>query len=54
MNQFWIKQAELYDEFKEAKHKVAVTSDIWTAGKHNLAYCSVTAHWISEDTNIGC
>ncbi|KAJ3689308.1 hypothetical protein LUZ61_018472 [Rhynchospora tenuis] len=53
MNQFWTKRAQLFDEFKEAKYMVSITSDIWTTGKKGQPYCSVTAHWISDDDAMG-
>jgi hypothetical protein len=46
-------QGYLYDEFKIAKYKVSLTSDIWSAGKHDKSYCTVTAHWITDDINFG-
>ncbi|KAJ3690553.1 hypothetical protein LUZ61_019717 [Rhynchospora tenuis] len=49
MNQFWTNRAQLFDAFKEADYMVSITSDIWTAGKKGQSYCSVTAHWISDD-----
>jgi hypothetical protein len=52
-NIFWTKRSELYDEFRSANYKVSITSDIWSAGKHNMSYFSVTAHWITQDTNFG-
>jgi hypothetical protein len=52
-NIFWTKRSELYDEFRSANYKVSITSDIWSAGKHNMSYSSVTAHWITQDTNFG-
>ena len=52
-NMFWTKRAEIFDDFRNAKFRVSLTSDIWTAGRHNLSYASITAHWISEETNIG-
>jgi hypothetical protein len=50
---FWSKRGDIYDEFKNAKYKVSITFDIWTAGKHNKSYCTVTAHWITDEINIG-
>jgi hypothetical protein len=35
------------------KYKVSITSNIWSAGKHNKSYCTVTAHWINDEINIG-
>jgi hypothetical protein len=39
---------ELQAIFATAPFKVAITSDIWTAGKHGLAYSCITAHFIDE------
>jgi hypothetical protein len=47
------ERGDLYDEFKNAKYKVSLTSDIWSAGKHDMSYCTVTAHWITDDINFG-
>jgi hypothetical protein len=49
---FWSKRGDIYDEFKNAKYKVSITSDIWSADKHNKSYCTVTAHWITDEINI--
>lgn len=50
---FWTKRSTQYDEFKDVKYKVSLMFDIWTVGGHDLAYCYVIGHWISEDTNFG-
>jgi predicted heme/steroid binding protein len=50
---FQSERGDIYDEFKNTKYKVSITSDIWSAGKHNKSYCIVTAHWITDEINIG-
>jgi hypothetical protein len=47
------EREDLYDEFKNVKYKVSLTSDIWSAGNHDKSYCTVTAHWITDDINFG-
>jgi hypothetical protein len=47
------KRGDLYDEFKNAKYKVLLIFDIWSAGKYDKSYCTVTVHWITDDINFG-
>jgi hypothetical protein len=47
------ERGDLYDEFKNAKYKVSLTSDIWSASKYDKSYCTVTAHWITDDIKFG-
>jgi hypothetical protein len=43
---------ELCAIFATAPFKVAITSDIWTAGKHGLSYSCITAHYIDDAWNL--
>jgi hypothetical protein len=44
--QYYERKNELLAIFGYANYKVSITSDIWTAGKHNLGYFCITAHYI--------
>jgi hypothetical protein len=35
--------------FAVVTNKISITSDIWTAGKHDISYSYVTAHYIDQD-----
>ena len=47
-NQFTEMKNVLLSIFATAPLKVALTSDIWTAGKHGLSYLCITAHYIDD------
>ena len=48
-HQFTEMKNILLSIFATAPFKVALTSDIWTAGKHNLAYACITAHYLDDN-----
>jgi hypothetical protein len=50
--QFTYRKNELIAIFATAPFKVALTSDIWTAGKHGLSYICVTAHYIDDNWKL--
>jgi hypothetical protein len=47
-NQFTTIKNELRAIFTYQNNKVSITSDICTAGKHDLGYSCVTGHWIDD------
>ena len=50
--QFTNYKNELLAIFASAPFKVALTSDIWTAGKHGLSYIYVTAHYLDDNWKL--
>jgi hypothetical protein len=38
--------------FANLKYRVAITSDMWTAGHQKKGYMVVTAHYIDESWNL--
>ncbi|WP_284209408.1 hypothetical protein, partial [Chitiniphilus shinanonensis] len=50
--QFTYRKNELIVIFATAPFKVALASDIWTAGKHGLSYICVTAHYLDDNWKL--
>uniref|UniRef100_A0ACD5W820 Uncharacterized protein n=1 Tax=Avena sativa TaxID=4498 RepID=A0ACD5W820_AVESA len=43
---------KMMDFFATFKHRVAITTDLWTAGYQKRGYMAVTAHYIDDSWNL--
>jgi hypothetical protein len=47
--QYCERKTELLVIFRYINYKVSIISDIWTAGKYDLDYSCITAHYIDDN-----
>ena len=52
INMFGVQKNSMVKYFAKFENRVAITSDLWSAGHQKRGYMAVTAHYIDASWNL--